>query len=495
MSTRLDRAPQPDSLAALTSDESKQVFHQLANSPLLKSSSAPVENKQKTAISGLSEHINSAQAFLAPFLRSDKPSLFTSNGEEKLIDPQIFTESPVEVTHSDEPTETPTPEETQTYSEMPPASEKTPTESEEKKGFWGRLKGSLEKRREDDATESTKPGQGANFDEPEEHEEVFETEELDLASAEKFRKALPKWQQTNPNAPKGEPKKPIAAKSKSASKPANKKSASGFKKLEYPYTTTGMIREVTAEDIRSHQADSFFQHFDHDSNPPTSPLPRVTRTDDDITGNDVKIKSDSSAGKRVNPFAFFSILLSIILVVGLIVSVMVLIKPLGQKDGQELRAHYASQAKTPTHIDKSGAVPIEKVEIISNDVDQNSNQAKFLFDGDVKTAWTSKSYRTPNLEKLDLKPIGFRIELKKPTKLKNLEIYSSAAGGKFQVYLDAPATVPDGTPVKEGSFKSPLTVVDLDGNTEVSSVVVIIRNLPVDHSSRTRAYINEVVLH
>lgn len=451
--------------------------------------SAPEIPATPVAIAGLTEHIVAARSFLNPLLTSDSACLLRASGEERLIDPQIFAEAQVPLVESLEA-------DSVDASDADIAEASASDSGEDSSSLWSRVKGKFARVQADDATAADSVEE---IDLGEEAEAVVPAETRPISEVE-FQKIAPKWQTPDEEfAPV-----PIEVKEPEASTKKTRKSddltvrdsQAKPRKLEYPYTTTGMIREVTEEDLRAQEADSFFDHFDHDRDPLTSPLPIAKYTDDDVTGrNDVEIKPLKDSGKRLTSGTVLWISFSILLVVGLIVSMLVLLKPLRQEDAADLRKSYASQAQMPTSIDTKDALPIDKVSIISNDVDQNENQAKYLFDEDVKTALTSKSYRASNLEELNLDPIGFRVNLKEPAKVKKVTIYTASAGGKFQVFVNSPEGLPESKPVTEGEFTSPETTITFPGDTEVKNFVIVIRKLPVEHSSRIRAYINEVVVH
>lgn len=253
------------------------------------------------------------------------------------------------------------------------------------------------------------------------------------------------------------------------------------------------VRELSAaEQINAHQADAFFGHFSGASaKESSSTIPNLGKAKPETKPDTAKVATEGSRSKLAFIYGGAFVLLTIIV---LTISLISLLSPIRTMDGIEQREQAAQSIVAPTSVDTAGALSVEKVHVISNNVPQNPDQGEFLTDGDVKTAWHSMSYSSPSLEKMNLDPVGFALELKEAQSVKSVDIYTTSVGGKFQVYTSDSPAMPSSEPLFEGQLVSPVTNVALPAGTKTKNIVIMFTELPVDQGVRLRANINEVVL-
>ncbi|MDY5585563.1 MAG: hypothetical protein SPG61_07245 [Arcanobacterium sp.] len=206
----------------------------------------------------------------------------------------------------------------------------------------------------------------------------------------------------------------------------------------------------------------------------------------------VKSFSDD-AGTRYNPTKFVVICFSILMLIGLVIGIVNLFKPLDpvsivKNPDSQTSSNESDTGSAPTPTITNDTVPeINSVEFVntSGNIDINNpdikvlvDQAKFIADDDANTAWNSWWYRQQ--AGYQAEQYGLKISLKEAAVVSEISLSSASQGGKISIRNTTGDTKAESAPVlAEASFNAEENqIIKIDNPVEVSELTLWIDEMP-----------------
>lgn len=222
-------------------------------------------------------------------------------------------------------------------------------------------------------------------------------------------------------------------------------------------------------------------------------------SDDLVTKVRQRVEVADQGKKAVDPTRRALTFAAVLAVVGLILSVWTLTRPVPTKVAGSAASPAPSiskpaNPKPPPSPATTGAPKILATAVLDpfGDNKEHPEQEHAMSDGDPESKWSSRYFRD---SKFGMKPgIGVAITLVNPAQLSEVLINTPCVGGQWELRNTSPDDPNGGTVLASGTFAQPDTTIKLTSPVSTSVVVLWITELPRDKEQKNRIQISEITV-